>query len=62
MSVADVQQDSEISALESVISLANETLFDLINATISANYTSQLDALDSTYGSNSTDVSFDVPG
>ena len=58
VSVADVQQESEITALDSVISVDNETLIDLINATISANYTSQLEALDSSYGSNSTDVSF----
>ena len=56
--MADIQQDSEIAALEAVISIANETLFDLINSTITSNYTAQLDLLDSTYGSNSTDVRF----
>ena len=61
MSVADVQQDSEITDLESVISLANETLFDLINATITANYTALLDALDTTYSDNTSDVSSDWP-
>lgn len=61
MSVADVQQDSEITDLETVISLANETLFDLINATITANYTAQLDVLDTTYSDNTSDVSSDWP-
>ena len=61
MSVADVQQDSEITDLETVISLANETLFDLINATITANYTALLDALDTTYSDNTSDVSSDWP-
>jgi len=57
VSAADAQQDSEISDLQTVISLANETLFDLINATITANYTAQLDALDTTYSDNTSDVS-----
>ena len=57
LSAADVQQDSEISDLQTVISLANETVFGLINATITANYTAQLDTLDSTYGDNTSDVS-----
>lgn len=57
MSAADAQQDSEISDLQTVISLANETLFDLINATITANYTAQLDTLDTTYSDNTSDVS-----
>ena len=46
VTVANQQQDSEVTALRAVISLANETLFDLINATIAANYTGQLSALD----------------
>ncbi len=57
VSAADAQQDSEISDLQTVISLANETLFDLINATITANYTAQLDTLDTTYSDNTSDVS-----
>ncbi len=57
VSAADAQQDSEISDLQTVISLANETLFGLIDATITANYTAQLDTLDSTYSDNTSDVS-----
>lgn len=57
MSVADDQQDSETAALETVISLANETLFDLINATITANYTTLLDALDTLYADDTSNVS-----
>ena len=56
VSAADAQQDSEISDLQTVISLANETLFGLIDATITANYTAQLDTLDSTYSDNTSDV------
>ncbi|DBB14252.1 TPA: hypothetical protein ACH3X3_001198 [Trebouxia sp. C0006] len=58
VSAADAQQDSEISDLQTVISLANETLFDLINATITANYTAQLDALDTTYSDNTSDSTY----
>ena len=57
VSAADAQQNSEISDLQTVVSLANETLFDLINATITANYSAQLDTLDSTYNDNTSDVS-----
>ena len=57
VSAADAQQNSEISDLQTVVSLANETLFDLINATITANYTAQLDTLDSSYNDNTSDVS-----
>ena len=56
MTVANQQQDSEVTALRAVISLANETLFDLINATIAANYTSQLSALDSAYSGDPNNV------
>ena len=56
VTVANQQQDSEVTALRAVISLANETLFDLINATIAANYTSQLSALDSAYSSDPNNV------
>ncbi|KAA6428169.1 MAG: hypothetical protein FRX49_01765, partial [Trebouxia sp. A1-2] len=58
VSAADAQQDSEISDLQTVISLANETLFDLINATITANYTAQLDTLDTTYSDNTSDSTY----
>lgn len=58
VSAADAQQDSEISDLQTVISLANETLFGLIDATITANYTAQLDTLDSTYSDNTSDSTY----
>ena len=56
VAVADQQQDSEVAALQTVITLANATLFDLVNATIAANYTAQLTRLDSTYSSTPNDV------
>ena len=56
VAVADQQQDSEVTALQTVITLANETLFDLVNATIAANYTAQLTKLDNTYSSTPNDV------
>ena len=56
VTVANQQQDSEVTALRAVISLANETLFDLINATIAANYTGRLSALDSAYSSDPNNV------
>lgn len=56
MSIANQQQDSEVTTLRAVISLANETLVDLINATIAANYTAQLSQLDSDNSNNPTDV------
>ena len=58
VTVADQQQDSEVTALRTVITLANETLFDLINATITANYTAQLNRLDTSYSSSPSDVGF----
>ena len=57
MTVADQQQDSEIANLESVITLANQTLVSLLNATIAANYTSQLTTLDAQIAANPSNVS-----
>lgn len=57
MTVADKQQDSEIANLRTAISLANETLVTLLNATIAANYTSQLNTLATQYASNPSNVS-----
>lgn len=56
VTVANQQQDSEVTALRAVISLANETLVDLINATIAANYTRQLSALDTLYSGDPNNV------
>ena len=56
VAVANQQQDNEVTALRAVISLANETLFNLVNATIVANYTNQLSALDTTYSRDSNNV------
>lgn len=56
MTVANQQQDSEVTALRAVISLANETLFDLINATIAANYTARLSALNTAYSGDPNNV------
>ena len=47
VTVANQQQDSEVTALTAVITLANQTLVSLMNATIAANYTAQLSTLDS---------------
>lgn len=56
VAVANQQQDSEVTALRAVISLANETLFNLVNATIVANYTNQLAALDTAYSRDPNNV------
>lgn len=56
MAVANQQQDSEVTALRAVIFLANETLFNLVNATIVANYTNQLSALDTAYSRDPNNV------
>ena len=56
VSVADQQQDSEVTALRAVITLANATLPDLINATIAANYTAQLSQLDADNSNDPSDV------
>ena len=55
--VANQQQDSEVTALRAVITLANATLPDLINATIAANYTAQLSQLDADNSNDPSDVS-----
>ena len=57
VAVADQQQDSEIANLRTVILLANETLVSLLNATVAANYTSQLTLLDSQIAANPSNVS-----
>lgn len=57
VTVANAQQSSEIAGLKSVITLANETLVDLVNATIAANYTLQLTNLATTYASEPSNVS-----
>ena len=57
VTVADQQQDSETANLQTVISLANQTLITLLNATVAANYTAQLTALDTEYASDSSNVS-----
>ncbi|KAL3132313.1 hypothetical protein ABBQ32_008891 [Trebouxia sp. C0010 RCD-2024] len=56
VSIANQQQDSEVTTLRAVITLANETLVDLVNATIAANYTAQLSQLDTDNSNNPTDV------
>ena len=56
VTVANQQQDSEVTTLRAVISLANETLVDLINATIAVNYTDRLSALDSANSGNPNNV------
>lgn len=57
VTVADQQQDSETANLQTVITLANQTLVTLLNATVAANYTAQLTALDTKYASDSSNVS-----
>ena len=56
--VASAQQDSEISDLQSAIALTNQSLIELINAAITSNYTSQIEALKAQFGGSTNNVSF----